>query len=95
MRSGLRSRTWRQFGHRDRRAIRQQLTHGLTLHCPGCGEPLEVRSSTRLVSVLPPGATGLDLDCRPCRRFHPLVRHSPESLYLMRIRRLAAAILRA
>ncbi len=95
MRSGMRSRTWRQFGRRGRHAIHHQLTRGLRLHCPHCDGPLEAQPTTRLTAVLPPGATGFDLDCRACRRFHPQVRHSPESLYFLRLRRLAAAVLRA
>ena len=95
MRSGLRSRTWRQFSPRERRSIQQRLTRGLELSCPHCGGPLEAQPSTRLAAVLPTGASGFDLDCRTCRRFDPHVRHSPASLYMMRMRRLAAAILRA
>ncbi|HEX6940865.1 MAG TPA: hypothetical protein VF158_15720 [Longimicrobiales bacterium] len=95
MRSGMRTRTWRQFGPRDRCSIRLRLRRDQFLDCPQCGGPLEARPTTRLAAVLPPGAEGFDLDCRGCRRFHPVVRHTPESLYFMRLRRLAAAVLRA
>lgn len=95
MRSGTRSRTWRRFGRRDRHAIHLQLDRGLHPRCPACDAPLEARPTTRLRAVLPPGATGFDLECRHCRRFHPRVRYSPESLYFLRVRRLAAAVLRA
>lgn len=95
MRSGMRSRTWRQFGPRDRSSIRLQLRRGLHLDCPHCGGPLEAQPTTRLAAILPPGASGFDLDCRACRRFHPRIRHTAESLYFLRLRRLAAAVLRA
>jgi len=95
MRSGLCSRTWRQYGPLDRQALGRQFLNGMSLRCPRCGEPLEATPFTRLSAVLPPGAGGYDLECRPCRRFHPRVFHTPESLYLTRIRRLAAAIRRA
>lgn len=95
MRSGMRSRTWRRFSLRDRNAIRARLLNGQNPGCPQCGGPLEAQPTTRLAAVLPPGASGYDLECRTCRRFHPTIRHTPESLYFLRLRRLAAAVLRA
>lgn len=41
---------------------------------------------------LPLDATGYDLDCRDCRRFWCIVRHTARSLRLIRMRRLVAAI---
>lgn len=95
MRPRMRSRTWRQYAARDRAIIEGELEEGGPVGCPHCGFPLEARPSTRLAAVLPRGVEGIDLDCRPCRRFHPRVRHSDRSLYLLRLRRLAAAVLRA
>jgi len=95
MRPRLRSRTWSQFSPRDREAIEAQLLHGPGGHCPRCGAPLEVQPTTRLAAVLPGNVHGFDMDCRSCRQFHPHVLHTPRSLYLLRLRRLAAAIRRA
>ncbi len=89
------TRTWRRFGRPDRQQIEEQLaTHGAA-RCPCCGGLLLERPNTRLAAILPGGARGLDLDCRTCRRFHARVQHTPRSLYLLRLQRLAAAVLRA
>ncbi len=88
-------RTWRRFGRLDRERIEEQLATRGEARCPCCGSLLVERRSTRLAVVLPGGARGLDLDCRACRRFHARVRHTARSLYLLRIQRLAAAVLRA
>lgn len=53
---------------------------------------LEARPGTRLTRNLPLDASGRDLDCRDCRRFWCLVRHTARSLQLIRMRRLVAAI---
>ena len=53
------------------------------------------QGTTRLAAILPSGARGTDLECRQCRRFHPHIRHTRHSLYVLRIQRLAAAVLRA
>lgn len=95
MRSGSRSRTWRQYDRRQRGMIQAQVARGATPSCPSCGGPLEANLGTRLRAVLPAGADGYDLDCRTCRRFQPRVRHTTGSLYLLRMRRLAAAVLRS
>ncbi len=89
------ARTWRRFGRLDRVRIEEQLATGRLARCPCCGGVLVERRSTRLAAILPRGARGLDLDCRGCRRFHARVQHTPRSLYLLRIQRLAAAVLRA
>jgi len=88
-------RAWRAFSGRDRPSILAQLAAGLRPHCPRCGTALEARPTTRLTAVLPRGTTGSDLECRPCRQFLARVRHTPASLYFLRIRRLAAAVTRA
>ncbi len=88
-------RTWRRFARRDRQSIEAQLASRGLARCPICGDPLVERSGTRLVAVLPTGVRGLDLDCRGCRRFHPRVQHTARSLYVLRLQRLAAAVLRA
>lgn len=95
MRPRMRCRTWARFGSRDRLAIEEQLTRGPDPTCPRCGAPLEAQPTTRLAAVLPGDVTGFDLDCRPCRQFYSRVFHSPNSLRLLRLRRLAAAVLRA
>ena len=95
MQGRRRTSSWRQFNQRDRGAIESQLAHGSGACCPCGGGPLEARPGTRLAAVLPGGVRGTDLDCRACRRFHPRIRHTPHSLYMLRLRRLAAAVLRA
>lgn len=89
------ARTWRRFRRDDCYAIEAQLASGGEARCPGCGGPLTQRHGTRLAAVLPRGVRGFDVDCRPCRRFHAFVQHSPQSLYVLRIQRLAAAVMRA
>lgn len=88
-------RTWRRFGRQARERIELELAIRGEAHCPGCSGALAERPSTRLAAVLPSGARGLDLECRPCRRFHARVQHTPSSLYVLRLQRLAAAVLRA
>ncbi len=89
------ARTWRRFGRPDRRRIEEQLAAWGEARCPCCGATLFERPNTRLAAVLPGGARGLDLDCRGCRRFHARVQHTARSLYVLRLQRLAAAVLRA
>ena len=88
-------RTWRRFGRPECHGIEAELAVHGTAHCPRCGNPLAARSQTRLRAQLPTGAQGQDLDCRGCRRFHARVLHTAGSRYLLRLRRLAAAVLRA
>ena len=88
-------RTWRRFGPPERHRIEAEVAARGTAHCPRCGNPLVARARSRLGMRLPTGARGQDLDCRGCRRFHARVLHTPGSLYLLRLRRLAAAVLRA
>lgn len=88
-------RTWRRFGPEDRDHIERQLAARGRARCPHCRAPLVPRANTRLASLLPHGASGIDLDCRACRRFHARIRHTARSLYMRRIRRLASAVLRA
>lgn len=92
MKRGLQRRTWRTFGSRDGGRIAARIDAGAHARCPSCGVFLEAQPSTRLRSVLPPGVSGYDLDCRECRRFLPRVRHTERSLYYLRVRRMAAAI---
>ncbi len=88
-------RTWRRYVRPERQRIEAELVARAMAHCPRCGQTLVARSPTRLGALLPTGAQGQDLDCRGCRRFHARVLHTPGSLYLLRLRRLAAAVLRA
>jgi len=92
---GSAARSWRRFRRPDRERIERQLALRGVARCPCCGGVLVERPETRLAAVLPTGAGGLDLDCRGCRRFHARVRHTTRSLYLLRLQRLAAAVLRA
>lgn len=88
-------RTWRRFNRQDRDRIEAQLARYGCAHCPGCGASLVEQATTRLIAVLPRGARGYDLDCRGCRRFFSRIRHTPQSIYVVRLQRLAAAVLRA
>lgn len=92
MRPRLHCRTWTRFGWRDRSAIEAQLIRGSGGICPRCGGPLEARPTTRLSAVLPGEVNGFDLDCRGCRQFYPRLFLSDRSLYLLRLKRLAAAV---
>jgi len=84
--------SWRSFELRDGREIDRQLRQGRDPACPCCGELLEARPGTRMTRYLPLDATGFDLECRDCRRFRCVVRHTFRSLRLVRMRRLAAAV---
>lgn len=95
MRPRSRRRAWRAFGPRDRETIAAQLDGGAMARCPRCGSALESRHRTRLSAVIPGEIEGRDLQCRGCRLFDPHVRHTERSIYLLRVRRLAAAVLRA
>ena len=83
---------WRSFELRDGREIDRQLRDGRDPSCPMCGELLEARPETRMSRYLPLDATGFDLECRDCRRFRCVVRHTFRSLRLVRMRRLVAAV---
>ncbi len=87
--------TWRRFDRPERLSIEAELAAVGTAHCPRCGYLLMAHAPTRLGASLPTAALGRDLDCRGCRRFHARVRHTPGSLYVVRLRRLAAAVRRA
>ncbi len=89
------TRTWRRFNRQERDHIEQQLARQLAALCPCCGAALVEQTTPRLAVVLPRGARGTDLECRGCRRFHARVRHTAHSLYVLRLQRLAAAVLRA
>jgi hypothetical protein len=84
--------TWRAFERRHGRWIEAQLRRGEPPCCPLCGALLEARPTTRFAHCLVLDAKGYDLDCRECRRFWCVVRHTPRSLRLLRMRRLAAAV---
>lgn len=83
---------WRAFEPRHARAIDRQLHQGAEPRCPCCGDLLEARPGTRMARYLPLDATGYDLECRECRRFRCMVRHTARSLRLVRMRRLVAAV---
>lgn len=83
---------WRTFDGRNASRINQALNAGRHPCCPYCGDCLEARPQTRLARFLPLDARGYDLDCRGCRRFHSVVRHTVRSIRLIRMRRLVAAV---
>lgn len=83
---------WRCFETRDAREVDRQLRDGRAPSCPCCGGVLEARPGTRMARYLPLDAAGYDLECRGCRRFRCMVRHTARSLRLVRMRRLAAAV---
>ena len=95
MRATTLSQAWRTYPPRERKMIEAQLQAPDGCCCPRCGTTLEARPTSRMLAVYPVGVSGIDLECRHCRRFHPRVQHTPESLYYTRIQRLASAILRA
>lgn len=81
--------TWRPFSARDTRLIEARLTAPDGSRCPRCGDILEARTLTR-------AAAAHELECRECKRYYSrVVQTTPESMYLLRIQRLATAILRA
>jgi hypothetical protein len=90
----LRHRAWLTFRPWDRQEIEAQLARGQDACCPRCGALLEAQPGTRMSAVMR-RVRGFDLDCRACRRFHPVLRHTPESIISLRFRRLAAAVKRA
>ncbi|MBI4545595.1 MAG: hypothetical protein HY703_10390 [Gemmatimonadetes bacterium] len=95
MQRSAKARAWRCFDSRESQAIQTQLGSRGTAVCPRCAGFLEARPTTRMRLVLPHGTAGFDVDCRACRRFYAHVCHTPRSRYLLRMKRLAAAILRA
>lgn len=85
-------RSWRLFAARLGREVESQIARRSTPHCPCCGEVLEAQPRSRLDRHLPLDARGYDLDCRDCRRFWLVVRHTPRSIRLVRMRRFVAAV---
>jgi hypothetical protein len=92
LRSRRGQRAWRGFAVRDGREIERQIRAGAPPCCPCCGYVLEAKPTSRLAGQLVLDARGFDLDCRDCRRFWCLVVHTPRSIRLLRMRRLAAAV---
>jgi hypothetical protein len=90
--SSRRSSSWRAFDARDGRQIDEQLAQGRRPCCPACNAALEARPDTRVPCCRVLDATGYDLECRRCRRFRTVVRHTERSLHLVRMRRLVAAV---
>lgn len=84
--------TWRVFPLDEGRRVERQIMRRLTACCPRCSGVLEARPQTRLLRNVPLDATGYDLDCRGCRRFWCIVRHTPRSIRLVRMRRFVAAL---
>jgi hypothetical protein len=86
---------WRSYDRESGRLIEHRLRTGRAPDCPLCRKPLEARPSSRYGRCIVLDARGYDLDCRDCRRFWCVVRHTPRSIRLQRMRRLAAAVLAA
>ena len=95
MRAKALTQAWRTYPPRERKMIEARLQEPDGCCCPRCGAMLEARPTSRMLAVYPAGVSGIDLECRQCRRFHPRVQHTPESLYYTRIQRLASSILRS
>lgn len=83
MRSKSVAQTWRAFPQRESRQIEARLTKPDGSRCPRCGDILESR----------PSMSGAILQCRECLRFHTRAQQTAETMYLLRIQRLATAIL--
>ena len=90
-----RSKAWRSFTRRDRDVIKAHMESGREPACPICQTSLVTRDVTRMAALLPPHALGYDLECHPCRRDHSRVQLTSRSLHVLRLNRLAAAVLRA
>ena len=81
---------------RTRRARRPHREHvsacahaGVTAYCPRCGGDIELHPRSRS------GEAEADLRCGGCGLFFPHVVLTAEALRLLRLRRLAAAVLSA
>lgn len=87
--------SWRVYSDRDGRKIERTVRAGDKPRCPGCEAELRAESGSRLRPTLILDATAYDLTCRGCHRFWCIVRQTKRSLRLIRMRRLAAAVLAA
>jgi flavoprotein len=65
----FRSPSWRSFRRQDGSEIERALSAGVPACCPHCRGCLEARPGTRVRDQLVLDACGMDLECRPCRRF--------------------------
>lgn len=83
MRSKSVAHAWRPYSARERKFIDNHLTDADGSRCPRCTDILEAHPSQPI------------LECRTCQRFHPRSTETPEVLYLVRMQRLASAILTA
>jgi hypothetical protein len=79
------ARDWRAFPARERKQIESRMARPDGSRCPRCGDILEAR---------PSGAAPI-LECRDCKRYLLRAQQTPELMYLLRIQRLATAILSA
>lgn len=83
------AQAWRPFSARDCKLIEARLHQPDGSRCPRCGDILLARALAR-------SAGAHDLECGDCKRYYSRVlQTTPESLYILRIQRLATAILRA
>ena len=74
---------WRAYTARERKRIEARLNREDGSRCPRCDDFLEARPDVPV------------LQCRECRRFHTRVEPVAEYLYILRMQRLATAILQA
>ena len=81
MRSKSVAHAWRPFSARERKYIEHHMADADGSRCPRCDEILEARPNRAV------------LECRGCQRFHARSNQTPELMYVMRIQRLASAIL--
>lgn len=84
--------SWRPFTARDRKRIEAHLHAPDGSRCPQCGDILE--APVRIGSLCG------DLECHDCKRYYSrnveveVPRVSPEAIYLLRLQRLATAVIR-
>ena len=83
---------WRPYSIRDGDRIERSIRAGGPVSCPRCARALETQPDSRLPHRTLLDATAHDLVCDSCRRYLCVIRHTPRSLRLLRMRRLAAAV---
>jgi hypothetical protein len=86
-------RAWKTFPLPARRLIDEMVAERSTPTCPLCGDWLGARPHSRVRTVISAAARCCDLECRACRRFHPVLPEETRHLY--RVHRLASAVMRA
>lgn len=83
---------WSLFSLRDGERIERCIQAGNAPLCPRCGKLLEARADSRFSPPVMLDATAFDLICHQCQRLWCIIRDTPRTLRLLRMRRLAAAV---